>query len=146
MNTLDDASVINIIDTIAQERLRAAVPEVAFTADLRAALAEAFNERPAASVSAGDVARAALDVLTEEPAFAEPVRMMTENTMAGGPGAQRYLEPSSIALATAALLVLQLRVKFKRDHTGKWLFEMDKKASGDGPVRLLVQRLLAYLP
>jgi hypothetical protein len=41
--------------------------------------------------------------------------------------------------------VLQTRVKFKRDHTGKWSFEADKKALSDGTLKLLVQHLLSLL-
>jgi hypothetical protein len=58
---------------------------------------------------------------------------------------QRYLEPASIALTTAALLVLQTRAKFKLDHNGKWSIEIDKKSSSDGAVKRLVQRLLSFL-
>jgi hypothetical protein len=60
-------------------------------------------------------------------------------------GTQRYLDPGSIALTTAALLVLQTRVKFKLDSNRKWSFELDKKSSADGAVKLLVQRLLSFL-
>ena len=38
----------------------------------------------------------------------------------------------TVALTTAALLVLQTRIKFKRDNKGKWSFEGEKKASGGG--------------
>jgi len=39
----------------------------------------------------------------------------------------------------------QTRIKFKRDHSGKWCLEVDKKAASDSAVRLLVQRLLSAL-
>jgi hypothetical protein len=130
MTTLDDASAIHILKVIAQARLGADVPD-----DLRAALETA---RPA---SEGDLARAALDVLAEDPAFAEPIETMSRHPVP----AQRYLDPATIAVTVAALLVLQTRGKIKRGTDGKWSFEMEKRASGDGPVKLLLERLLAHL-
>ena len=66
------------------------------------------------------------------------------------PSGQRYplptIDPQAIALTTAALLALQTRIKFKHDSTGKWTFEIEKKSSGDGVVKEVVQRLLALLP
>jgi hypothetical protein len=80
----------------------------------------------------GDLARTALDLLAQDPAFAEPIRVMSR-------------QPAAIALTTAALLVLQTRIKFKRDHTGQWSIEADKKALSDGTLKLLVQHLLSLL-
>ena len=57
----------------------------------------------------------------------------------------RYIEPLTITLAAAALLVLQTRVKFKLDSNRKWSIEIEKKSSGDADVKLLVQRLLPFL-
>ena len=72
---------------------------------------------------------------------------MARQSAAGVPASnQHYFEPSTILLTTAALLVLQTRVKFKRDHTGKWSFEIEKRVASDGAVKLLVERLLSYLP
>jgi hypothetical protein len=141
MTTLDDATAIQILTTIAQARLRPAASDIASTPDVCAALAAAFDNPAPSAISEGDLARAALDLLAQDPAFAEPIR-----TMASQPPAvsQRYLDPAStIALTTAALLVLQTRVTFKRDHTGRWSFEADKKALSDGAVKLLVQHLLS---
>ena len=91
----------------------------------------------------GDLARTALDLLAQDPAFAEPIRLMASQPPAAS---QRYLDPASaIALTTAALMVLQTRVKFKRDSSGKWSFEVDKKASSDGALKLVVQHLLSLL-
>src|ERR1017187_5383963 len=51
----------------------------------------------------------------QDPAFAGPIDVMARQPPAAS---QRYFEPvSTIALTAAALLVLQTRVKFKRDHT-----------------------------
>src|SRR6202023_3491575 len=106
--------------------------DLAPTLDLRAALAAAFGNPPNAACTEGDEARAALDVLAADPAFTEPIQIMTR-AAAGAPAAgQRYIEPTIIALTTAALLALQTRVKFKRDHTGKWSIEIEKKSTSTG--------------
>jgi hypothetical protein len=115
--------------------------------DLREALAAVFGSPSLTPSSEGDLARAAIDLLAQDPAFAEPIQMMARQAAAGAPtSGQRYFDPATIALTTAALLVLQTRIKFKRDHTGKWSIEIEKKAASDGSVKLLVERLLSYLP
>lgn len=118
MTHLDDATAIRILRTIAQARLTA--PDLTPTPDLRAALA----------------------LLAEDPVYAGPIEIMSRQPPTG---ADRYLDPTTIALTTAALLVLQTRIKFKLDHTRKWSLEIDKKAAGDGVLKLLVQRLLPFL-
>jgi hypothetical protein len=146
MTALDDSSSIQILKTIAQARLSDEQPDLAPTPDLRASLAAVFGDPPQAAASEGDLARAALDLLAQDPAFAEPIQIMTRNA-AGVPAAsQRYLDPATIAVTTAALLALQTRVKFKRDHTGKWAIEIEKKSASDGTIKLLAQRLLSLLP
>ena len=147
MTTLDDASAIHILKTIAQARLRPAALEVAASPDLREALAAVYGSPSVTPTSEGDLARAALGVLAQDPAFAEPIQRMARQAAAGVPtSGQRYFEPTTIALTTAVLLVLQTRVKFKRDHTGKWSIEIEKKTAGDGAIEVLVQRLLSLLP
>jgi hypothetical protein len=158
MTNLDDNSAIQILRTVAQARLRPGAAGVTASPDvldapalpkvpeLRSILGSAFGSPEETPVSEGDLARAALDVLAQDPAFAEPIQTMVRQAAAGAPASsQRYLEPATIALTTAALLVLQTRVKFKLNHEPKWSLEIDKKAASDGAVKLLVQRLLSFL-
>jgi len=140
----DDDISISILKSIAQARLGPAAGELPPDPELRSALAAAFNSAGQAPASEGDLARAALDLLRQDPAFAEPIQVMA--SQAGAPASrQRYLEPVTIGLATAAVLALQTRVKFKMDHNHKWSIEVDKKSSSDAVVKLLVQRLLPFL-
>ena len=138
--TTDD-SAIYILKTIAQARLESSSAEPTPTPDLRAALVAAFGNPSTASASEGDLARAALDLLAQDPAFAEPIRLMASQPAPP----QRYLDPATIALTTAALLALQTRVKFKLDHNRKWSIEIDKKSAGDSALKLLVDRLLSFV-
>ena len=142
--TTDDEISISILKTIAQARLGPAAGELPSTPDLRAALATAFGSPEPAHTSEGELARAALDLLRHDPAFAEPIQVMTKQAVDPA-SPQRYVEPLTIGLATAALLALQTRVKFKLDHNHKWSIEIDKKSSSDATLKLLVQRLLPFL-
>jgi hypothetical protein len=112
--------------------------------ELRSALASAFGTPGPAAASEGDLARAALDLLRKDPALGESIQLATIRAGAS-PSSQRYFEPLTIGLATAAVLALQTRVKFKMDHKHNWSVEVDKKSSSDATVKLLVQRLLPFL-
>lgn len=149
MPITNDNTVICIVKAIAQSRLQGTTVDADSTPapserELRAALIAAFGDSRQAACSDGDLARAALDLLARDPGYAEPIKIMTNQTGAAGVP-QRYLDPASIALTTAALLVLQTRIKFKIDNTGKWSIELDKKSASDSAVKLLVQRLLSLL-
>jgi len=139
--TTDDQSIL-ILKTIARARLQPTSGEPIPDASVLLALSAAFEPSPLTAVSEADLARAALDLLAQDPTFTEPIKIMSAQPTSG---TQRYLDPGSIALTTAALLVLQTRVKFKLDSNRKWSLEIDKKSSADGAVKLLVQRLLAFL-
>ena len=139
---IPDDQAIHILKTIARARLQPTSGETIPDSSVLLDLSAAFEPLPPTSVSEADLARAALDLLAQDPAFAEPIKIMSAQPAAG---TQRYLDPASIALTTAALLVLQTRVKFKLDSNRKWSVEIDKKSSSDGAVKLLVQRLLSFL-
>lgn len=149
MPVADDNSAIRVVKTIAQSRLQRSSGDQDSTppltsGELRAALVAAFGDSQQTTCSEGDLARAAFDLLAEDPTYAEPVKVMASQASAAGLP-QRYLDPTSIALTTAALLVLQTRIKFKIDNTGKWSLDVDKKSASDSTVKLLVQRLLSFL-
>ena len=108
------------------------------------ALTNTFGNQPESAASDGDLARAALALLSEDPAYREPIRLMAENSSTGN-RPQQYIEPSTIALTTAVLLALQTRIKFKADQSGKWSVELDKKSAGDSRIKLVVRyRLLGF--
>jgi hypothetical protein len=140
----DDSTSISILKSIAQARLGPEAGVLPPTPELRSALAAEFGSADAALASEGELARVALDLLRQDAAFAEPTQLTSSQ---GGDAAsrQRYVEPVTIGLVTAAVLALQTRVKFKLDDSGKWSIEVDKRSSGDAAVKLLVQRLLPYL-
>ncbi len=149
MPVADDETVIHIVKIITQSRLQLASgdqdPTSALTStELRAALVAAFGDIQETTCSEGDLARAAFDLLAQDSTYAEPIRVMARHASAAGLS-ERYLDPTSIALTTAALLVMQTRIKFKIDNTGKWSLDVDKKSASDSTLKLLVQRLLSFL-
>jgi hypothetical protein len=135
MTPIDDAAAVQILKTLAKARL-AGVAEVP---DARA-LRGAFADMTPVAGSEGELARATLELLAGDPAYAEPIATMARNAESGS--ARRFMEPSSVLLATAVMVALQTRLHFKRDSSGKWAFEMDKKAASDGLLKAVVERLL----
>jgi hypothetical protein len=142
--TTDNDTAIYILKTIAEARLQPSSSELPPARELRALLSAAFTD-PAPPATEGELADAALDLLAQDPEFAEPIRVMASQPVTAA-SRQRYLEPLTIAVTTAALLVLRTRIKFKRDHTGKWSIEVDMKAASDSALKPLIQRLLSLLP
>jgi hypothetical protein len=141
MKPLTDATAIQILKTIAKTQLHQEHPNLTQTPALQAALAATFGTPPPIPTTEGDLARAALDLLAQDPAFTNPIQ-----TMAQHPSPERYLDHATITLTTAALLVLMTRIKAKLDNTGKWSIEIDKKAASDSLLKLLVQRFLSLPP
>lgn len=140
----DDLTSISILKTIAQVHLRPAASELPSAPELHFALATAFGSTSPAPVSEGDLAHAALDLLRQDPALAQDIQLAAIQVGTSG-SPQRYLDPLTIPLVTAALLALQTRVTFTLDSDHKWSIKVDKKSSGDAVVKLLVQRLLPFL-
>jgi hypothetical protein len=132
-----------VVKRIAQGRLSTS-RERPSNLQLKAALQETFADLEQTPPSEAELARSALSVLEENPEFREPIQAMLKQSKHSSEN-QRYVEPASIALATAAVLVLQTRVKFKVGSDGKWSIEIEKTAGSDGALKLLVQRLLPFL-
>ena len=142
--TTDDENSISILKTISQARLGPAAGELPPNPEFRTALVTAFGSPEPAPASEGELARAALDLLRQKTTFAEDIQLATIEASAPS-NRDRYFDPVTISTLAAAMLVLQTRVKFKLDSSGNWSVEVDKKSAGDGTVKLLVQRLLAFL-
>ena len=143
MSTDDELSIL-ILKTISQEHLGPTAGQLPPSLELRSTLASVFGSPAPRTGSEGDLARAALDLLRQDPAFAESIQLATIEA-ATPESPPRYLDPLTVSLITAALLVLQTRVTFTLDSSRKWAIKIDKKSSSDAAVKLLVQRLLPFL-
>jgi hypothetical protein len=143
MTPLKDEDAIRILKAIAEAQLHAgATPLPPGWEDL---LKRELGDPSGTPASEGDVARAGLELLKEEPEFAGPIDVMTRQAARAPGSAQKYPDPVTIALMTAALLVLQTRVKFKRNQTGEWSLEIEKKSSSDSILKLFADKLLTLI-
>ena len=139
VDSLSDERARRILGRIARARLHQGGQAIALDRELVRALAEEFTVAPGGvAASEGEVAREALRVLSEEPGTAEAIATMAENLPGRG---EKFVEPETIALATAAILVLQthVRIEFK---DGRWSFLGERKAAKDSLVRPLVEKLV----
>lgn len=141
ISSLDDATARRVLATFA--RAQAAPAETALTPELRQALRE-FAPAPAAatvSASEGDLARAALLLLADEPQQQPILAALIE-----GPAPTQFGPVKNAAVVAAVLLVLQLYVKFEYDKDGRWSIEVIKEPTDKALLMPLVQKLLNYTP
>ena len=141
ITSLDDATAKRVLDTIAQARLGGRDLETDLTVGIREALQDHFavTASPGAS-SEGDLAREALLVLAEDPQVKEQIVAMAE-----GGATHRFAIGTTLAMTTAALLVLQTYVRFERKESGKWSLVIEKKPTKDGLLKPMVQKLVSLM-
>ena len=141
IQSLDDATARRVLDSIA--RVQSASAEIALTPELRQALREFATSPEAAAVSAseGDLARAALLLLADDPQQQPILAALIE-----GPAPTKFGPVKNAAVITAVLLVLQLYVKFEYDKDGRWSIEIVKEPTDKALLMPLVQKLLSHTP
>ncbi len=145
---LDDGRALYILSTFAQARMRRVECETsvehglgrAIREELLRSFGEAEGESTTNPVSDGDLARAALLVLLENPENRDGIRALVN-----GPQPERFLGVELIAAVVAGLVVLQTHVKIGRDKKGKWSFVIEKKPTKDGLLRDLIKALASRL-
>ena len=96
MKQIEDQTAIRILKTIARTRLDSPSNEVRLSPDIAAALRNKYGDQHQPPPSECDLARAALDLLYEDPVFAGPIRLMANQSELDR--SQKYIEPSPIAL------------------------------------------------
>ncbi len=135
IRNLDDAIAIRILKTIARQRLRAGAEEIEYSGQLGQALRGKFGLPGAPPrASEGDVAREALVVL----AAADPPTGQAIATMVKNPPPISFDAGLTIAIATAAIIVLQTEFSIERDKDGRWSLSFKKKPTSEK----LVEKLL----
>ena len=98
-------------------------------------------ETAAVSASEGDLARAALLLLADDPQQ-QPIL----TALIDGPAPAQFGPVKNAAVITAVLLVLQLYVKFEYDKDGRWSIEIVKEPTDKALLMPLVQKLLSHTP
>ncbi|MGZ0172706.1 MAG: hypothetical protein ACKVHE_24465 [Planctomycetales bacterium] len=138
---LDDSDAVRILDTLRQHALNADESVTECPAELREALQAEFGSPTEPSpASEGDMARAALTLLAEDPQLADNIQAITNQPLV------RSFSPVETALVvTGCLIALQTRVRFHRQKDGKWTFTLDKPSISDGLIIKLAQKLLTHL-
>ena len=143
IESLDDATAIRILKRIASSQPAPGGERVAFTPDIKEALADEFQVSDApnssAKVTEGDLARQALLVLAEDPEAEIAIDRLASAPSGGG---QTF--DFGIGVAVAVLIVLQSHVKFDRSSSGKWSLKVEKKPTSDSLVKGLVQKLIGF--
>ncbi len=141
IQSLNDATARRVLDSIA--RAQANPAETALTPELRQALREFATSLETAAVSAseGDLARAALLLLADDP---QQQSILT--ALIDGPAPAQFGPVKNAAVIAAVLLVLQLYVKFEYDKDGRWSIEIVKEPTDKALLMPLVQKLLSHTP
>jgi hypothetical protein len=139
---LDDKTAIHILQIIAKNLMRSGTYETSGTPDMANALQSAFDvSKPSEKASEGDIARLALQWLSDDPKYSANI-----SAMMTGSGDQRFSpDLGTVSILIGALVVLQTRFKIKKNNQGiSW--EVEKKSAADGVLKPLIEKLLSYLP
>lgn len=141
IESLDDKASCRVLAAVARAQASRGTVETAWTQAIADAVAGTFSAATPAGPPPGDgdLARAALLVLAEDPRHAETIR-----TLASGHEAKSFVFGETVAVLTAALVVLQTRVRFSRDKDGKFTLVVEKAAASDGLLKALAEKLLSF--
>ena len=136
---LNDKTAVHILNIIAKSRMQTEDVETEASAELVQALQSEFAVEPAEDEAApGDLARDTLLLLADDPAFKDPLMNMLTGPQAKGFGVDPIV---ATAVITAALVILQTRVKIEYDKKGKWSFLVERKAASDSLLKSVVQKI-----
>ena len=138
---LNNADAVRILDTLRKNALNSNESVTECSTELQEALQAEFGSPTETSpVSQGDMARAALTLLAEDPQLAANIQALTS------PPPVKFLSGVETALVvTGCLLALQTRVRFHRQKDGKWTFTIDKPSTSEGTIAKLAQTLLSHV-
>jgi hypothetical protein len=140
ISSLDDATARRVLAAFARAQFNPV--ETALTPELRQALRE-FAPDPEAvtvSINEGDLARAALLLLADDPQQ-QPILI----ALIEGLAPTKFGVLETAAVVGAVLLVLQTHVKFERDKDGRWSVKIEKKPTDNSLLKPLVQKLLSFI-
>ncbi len=140
-----DETAINILTRLpAAARSSVASPTAKLSAEQRRALAAQFEvSSDLVSVSGGELARQALQLLGDDIQMRQAIHIMADN-MKTSP--ERFDGGATILLGTAVMMVLQTYLHFERDKDGKWTIEIRKEPTDESLLKPFVAKLLAFLP
>ncbi len=142
--SLDDDTAIGIAGVIAKSLMRGGNIETSPTPEMAAALESALPVAGAGSAdraSEGEIARAALQWLAEDTEYAKRI-----SAMILGANTQRFsVDPATIGMVVAGIVILQTRIRFEKDKKGKTSFVIEKPSASDALLKALVEKLLGWM-
>lgn len=93
-----------------------------------------------ATETEGELARAALRLLADDPAHRPVLTALVK-----GPPPQRYGVVETAAVVGVVLFVLGSHVVVERDPEGRWRFKFEKKPTDPRLLKTLMEKLMGYL-
>lgn len=148
IRTLDDITAARLLATAARPHMHAPGVETSLAPDLAAALSQASGgPPPGVAPSDGNIARAALLLLADDPSTAPAIAALLD-----GPKPERFdvTLAEGVGILALALAVLQTHFRFKRDPKGKWEILIEKRPTSDSLLKslasLVAKKALPLLP
>jgi hypothetical protein len=138
IRALDADTAARVLSAVARYRVNnklatEVTPDAALADELAAAAP------PDVGATAGDLARAALLLLADDPEVASAVEGMLDNA----PAASFSL--GGLALGTAVLIVLQSYIKVERTKEGKWTFKFEKQPMDKSQLTAVIAKLGGWI-
>lgn len=135
---LDDQTAEMVLQRISQSKLNRDGVESELSPEWEVALRD-FAVDATSTPANGDLARAALMLLAEDPGEREKIRMLVEN-----PAPQSFDFGATVGIVTASIVVLQVHFEIEKTPGG-WKLKVGKKAASDKLLRDFVGMVKGYL-
>lgn len=141
---LDDATALRLFAIIAKYELDSGATEQRLTSEQLTVLQDEFGTvETATPVSDGDIARAALMLLAEDPKLRQKIEALAQG---GAPDSFSAELLTDAAIVTAAITVLKTGVDVKKDKDGKWTLHLYTRPLDNKILSTFVQKLLGWWP
>ena len=141
INALNDAKALEILSRIAQYELGADKGPMGLKTEQLSALQAEFGAPEGTAVSDGDLARAALQVLIQDPELEPRITAMAKGQSEGAFSAEIL---ANTALLTAAIMVLKTGVDIKKDKDGKWTVHVYTRPLDSETLSTFVRKLMDW--
>jgi len=143
IQTLNDQTAVKLLSTIAKPHIDAGGNDTELTSELCDTLKNEFGSQEATeSVSDGDMARHALQLLAQDQQMRERIRAMVEIPQLG-----KFVDPAvAIGLSAALVFVLKTSGMMKRDENGKLTWQVEWKSLDNKLLKGFVDKLLSWIP
>ncbi len=139
--TLSDPNALGILAKVAEYELNSVSDTVDLDADQLSALRAKFGAPEGVAVADGDLARAALQVLAQDPEMATRIRTMATSQ---APDAFSFEALADAALYTALVKVLMTGVSIERDKDGKWAVQVKTHALDSEALSALARKFMDW--